>query len=268
LRPEVELAPVETTAVVPLGYKTKLKASQVQMIKDNYAKGASDDELRVFLFICERTALDPFSRQIHLVPRWDNKLGREIRITQVGIDGFRAVAERTGAYAGSDDAVFEGEEGKQPAKATVTVYKMVQGQRCAFTASARWAEYYPGEKQGFMWRSKPHVMLSKCAEALALRKAFPQVLSGIYAEEELTKGSGSGPKDANRTPIEIARGSIPLQTDPAVLEDYLAKIEKSNKYTDDEKGEVRVLIKAQIKKLLDERDAREAAAEAAGQNAA
>src|SRR3990167_8379416 len=112
----------------------------------------------------------PFFRQNHFTKR-KSKSGEAIVIT-TGIDGFRLTASRTGAYAGSDEPVFKEDE-KGPLAATVTVWKLVQGVRCAFTATARWVEYYPGDgPDGFMWRKMPYVMLAKCAEALALRKAF------------------------------------------------------------------------------------------------
>ena len=71
----------------------------------------------------------------------------------------------------------------------MTVYKIVGGQRCGFTATARWDQYFPGEKQGFMWKKMPHLMLGKCAEALAIRKAFPAELSGLYTQEEMQQAS-------------------------------------------------------------------------------
>ncbi len=161
---------------------------QVDLIKRTIAKDASDDELKLFLYQCERTGLDPFSRQIHFVSRWSNRDKRKVGVIQIGIDGFRAVADRTGLYAGNDDPVFQHDDAVDilhPATATVTVWKLVSGQRCSFTASARWLEYYPGKENGFMWDKLPHLMLGKVAEALALRKAFPLQLSGLYAPEEM-----------------------------------------------------------------------------------
>jgi len=73
----------------------------------------------------------------------------------------------------------------KPETATATVYKMIDGVRCPFSATARWKEYYPGEKQGFLWDKMPFLMLGKCAEALALRKSFPCELSGVYTTEEM-----------------------------------------------------------------------------------
>lgn len=160
---------------------------QVDLIKRTVAKGATDDELKLFLYQCQRTGLDPFSRQIYFV-----KYGDKVTII-TAIDGYRTIAERTGKYAGSDDPNFyevETEIAAQPAnrnfprKATVTVYKMVEGQRCPFTATARWEEYYPKQNR-FKWDQMPHMMLAKCAEALALRKAFPNDLSGLYVQEEM-----------------------------------------------------------------------------------
>jgi len=110
---------------------------------------------------------------------------------QTGIDGFRAVADRTGQYIGSSDAVFE-EIGNNPVQATVTVNKVVQGVIGNFTATARWSEYYPGKSQGFMWDKMPHTMLGKCAEALALRKAFPAQLSGLYTGDEMDQAGKEG----------------------------------------------------------------------------
>lgn len=156
---------------------------KIDLLKRTICKGATDDEFSLFLGQCERTGLDPFAKQIHAVKRWDAKQNRNTMSIQIGIDGYRLIADRTGLYAGNDDPVYDDEE--SPSRASVTVYKLVGGVRCAFTATARWKEYYPGDSQGFMWKRMPCVMLGKCAEALALRKAFPAELSGLYTDAEM-----------------------------------------------------------------------------------
>ena len=169
-------------------------SEQVELIKRTIAVGATNDELQLFLYQAKRTGLDPLSRQIHFVKRQDKGT------IQTAIDGYRLVADRTGKYAGSDDYLFD--EGlnqfqhihsgrKAPITATVTVWKIVQGERCPFTATARWEEYFPGEKQGFMWKKMPYLMIGKCAESLALRKAFPAELSGLYTNEEMMQADTS-----------------------------------------------------------------------------
>ena len=159
--------------------------AQVDLIKSQIAKGATDDELKLFLHVADKSGLDPLSRQIYFIKR-SGKM-----TIQTGIDGFRAVADRTGQYVGSSDPVFE-DNGKIPAKATVTVNKVVGGVVGNFTATARWEEYYPGKSQGFMWDKMRHTMLGKCAEALALRKAFPAQLSGLYTGDEMDQAGDQG----------------------------------------------------------------------------
>jgi len=153
---------IENREIAPHDAFGKLNRSQVELIKRTYAKGASDDELKLFITACHGMQLSPFSKQVHLVPRWDSKEGKEVRAIQVGIDGLRATAEKTGKYAGNDDPTFDGEttinystkdkvnnDITVPEKATVTVYKIVEGGRYGFTATARWKEYYPGPKMGW-----------------------------------------------------------------------------------------------------------------------
>jgi hypothetical protein len=162
---------------------SRFTVDQIELLKQTVCKNATNDEFKLFCYAVHRSGLDPFMKQIHAVKRWNAKLGRDEMTVQVGIDGYRLIADRTGLYAGNDEAIFDREP--KPTKATVTVYKIVQGQRCAFTATARWSEYYPGDKQGFMWNKMPCVMLGKVAETLALRKAFPAELSGLYTQEEM-----------------------------------------------------------------------------------
>jgi phage recombination protein Bet len=186
-----------------------LSKDQIDLIKSTVAKGATDDELKLFLYQAQRTGLDPLLKQIHAVKRWNAKSSREEMAIQTGIDGFRLIADRSGLYAGNDDPVFDNEEA--PKKATVTVYKMIAGQRCGFSATARWDQYYPGDKQGFMWKKMPHLMLGKCAESLALRKAFPAELSGVYTHEEMEQAG-----EHQATPVtSVVQTPIPPKTVPA-----------------------------------------------------
>lgn len=165
-------------------------------ILENAAAGISDGDVANFIYQISRTGLDPLARQIYLVGR-PNK-GKTVGTVQTGIDGYRLIASRTGQYSGSLEPMFDGdqtlyanitalkERGIQyPTTATVTVCRAVGGVVGHFVAPAAWDQYYPGDGQGYMWRKMPHVMLSKVAEALALRKAFPAELSGIYTTEEM-----------------------------------------------------------------------------------
>src|SRR3990167_1786485 len=241
---------IESKEIAPHDAFGKMTRSQVDLIKRTVAKGASDDELKLFIQVCKGAKLNPFMRQVHLVPRWDSKAGQEVRTIQVGIDGFRAIAEDSGAYAGNDDPVFDGEkdieapDGKDktkklavPIEAKVVVRKVVQSQVYDFSATARWDEYYPGPKLGFQWHIRPKLMLGKCAEALALRKAFPKLLSGMYVQEEMDR---TLPAEAENQKVQKGFSmlmSTISKSSAAELTDYIAKIEKSDKYTADQKDE-------------------------------
>ncbi len=163
--------------------------SKIDLIRRTVAAGATADELELFFHQARRAGLDPLAKQIYFVKRQGKG------VIQVGIDGLRLIADRTGQYAGSEDAEFVGQtERGFPSAAKVVVYKMVGGQRCPFGATARWDEYFPGDQQGFQWKRMPHAMLAKCAEALALRKAFPADMSGLYVHEEMEQaGSTEAP---------------------------------------------------------------------------
>ena len=177
--------------------------AQVDLIKSQIAVGATDDELKLFLHVADKSGLDPLTKHIYFIKR-----GGKMTI-QTGIDGFRTIADRTGQYVGSNDPVFTG-NGKNPEKATVTVSKVVQGVVGEFTASARWTEYYP-DKNSFMWDKMPHTMLGKCAEALALRKAFPQQLSGLYTSDEMDQAGEQGIPSGNTKNINPKGGSKQLE---------------------------------------------------------
>ena len=167
----------------------KFSTEELRALRKAKYPELTDEEFDLFIMTAERVGLDPFRNQIYAVRRWNKRLNRYVMTIQTSIDGYRLLADRTGQYAGSDDAVYGPvDKAGHPAWATVTVYKLVGGQRCPFTATARWKEYVQLTSNGqvaSMWRQMPFLMLGKCAEALALRKGFPQSLSGVYTDVEM-----------------------------------------------------------------------------------
>jgi phage recombination protein Bet len=167
---------------------------QIEVWKRTFCKGANDDELKLFISTCQRTGLSPEARQIYMVPRWDSKLGANVMTPQTSIDGFRVIAERSGHYVGQVGPFFT-DDGKwsdvwlkdgYPKAAKVGILR--NDFKEPMWAIARWESYVQTNKSGQvtnMWHKMPDIMLAKCAEALALRKAFPQDLSGLYTSDEV-----------------------------------------------------------------------------------
>lgn len=174
---------------------------KIQLIKETVAVGATDLELQFFIEQCKRTQLDPVTRQIYFIK--DNK--GKVNI-QTSIDGLRLIASRSNEYEGQTKAEWCGSDGvwrdiwldekKTPSAARVGVYK--KGFREALYAVALYSEYaqmkdeWVNDKKtgkkipNYIWGEKPALMLSKVAEALALRKSFPNDMSEIYTTDEYT----------------------------------------------------------------------------------
>lgn len=159
----------------------------ITIIKEVIAKGATDAELKVFLAICERTGLDPFTKQIYCIKRWDFGEGKNVMTPQVSIDGYRILAERTGKYVGFIGPQWCGADGvwsdvwlsnDPPKAARFGVQK--EGVQGTIWAVARWGSYVQKTKDGkplSTWEKMPDVMLGNAAERIALRRAFPYDLS-------------------------------------------------------------------------------------------
>ena len=184
-------------------------------------------ELAAFLHLCQRTRLDPFSRQIYLIGRWDNRQQRKVYTPQTSIDGYRVIGHRVvaeqNAHLGYEDTLWCDKDGRwhdvwlsdaPPAAAKVTVLR--DGQR--FPAVALFREYVQSGKENKpmgLWGKMPAGQLAKCAEALALRKAFPHDLAGVYTAEEMAQADNPEPLvESKGAPVRQLRNVQPGETDP------------------------------------------------------
>ncbi len=179
--------PVETE---PMRFSSEQRA----MIRDTFANGASESEFAVLMEVASARRLNPLLRQIHFVKRYDSQKKREVWATQAAIDGLRAIAQRTGLYAGQDEPEYVEQDGLLMV-AKVRVYR--KDWTRASVGVAYWSEYVQTTRDGTptrFWQAMPHVMLAKCAEALALRKAFPEDMSGLYVPEEMGQAENDTPR--------------------------------------------------------------------------
>jgi phage recombination protein Bet len=175
--------------------------------KKIYCKGATDEEAYIFIETCKRTGLSPEKRHIYAVKRKEK--GREVLSTQTSIDGFRYIAQRSQNYGGQIGPEWCGDDGvwkdiwlsKEPPRAA----------RCGVVrkdwlqplwAVAKFESYY--QQYSPLWQKMPELMIAKCAEALALRRAFPDELGGLYTEDEMAQA------DTRAETVDVA--SLPIAT--------------------------------------------------------
>jgi phage recombination protein Bet len=195
-------APAEVTAIATR--QQGLDDEQLALLKRTICEDATDDEYRMFVGICQRSGLDPFSKQIYF-RKYNTQQGPRVAII-TGIDGYRLIAQRTGEYEGQTEPEWCGADGvwkqvwldqKPPAAARVGTWR--RGFRQPLYAIAKWTEYYPSNpKERFMWDKMPANQISKCSEALSLRKAFPKEMSGLYVSEEMAQEGRM-----SRSPVEV-----------------------------------------------------------------
>jgi phage recombination protein Bet len=182
-------------------------SDQVDLIKRTIAEGASDDELKLFLHQAQRTGLDPLARQIYCVFRWANvqdpntgRWNKVRRMTiQTSIDGFRLIADRTGNYAGQLGPLWCGPNGAwtdvwldskvPPSAAKVGILRRDFKEPLWSVALFEAYAGRTGDKLNAIWQKHGPLMVAKCAEALGLRRAFPQELSGLYTDDEMQQAA-------------------------------------------------------------------------------
>lgn len=178
----------------------KWTPSQLALVQQQIAQNCTQEEIEFFQQVCNKTGLDPFSRQIYAIKRG----GKNPKMTiQVSIDGFRAIADRSGKYSGSQTFWCDANgnwfdvwlKTEPPAAAKTVCYRI--GSDHPFVAVALWAELAQWEtvwrngqatnekKLATLWAQMPAHMIGKVSEAQALRKAFPAELSGLYSTDEI-----------------------------------------------------------------------------------
>lgn len=211
------------------------REENLKLIRNTVAPGLSEPEFQLFCHVARVRHLDPLQRQIHAVKRrsWNPDIGErggfEEKMTiQTGIDGFRAIANRTGLYMPSDKLPLVEGAGTENLRVTVWVKKFhpASNQWHEFGATAYYREFVQTKKGDggkrvavAMWEKMPVGQTEKCAEAKALRRGWPEELGQLYADEEMQQADTptvlppeSGPKKQDKTQREL--GTLKPSTEP------------------------------------------------------
>jgi phage recombination protein Bet len=184
------LATVQSDAMQPF-----FSPEQERIILSSFLGGASKQEAAVLMEVARVRRLNPLLRQIHFVKRYDTMKREEVWSYQTSIDGLRTIAERTGRYQGQTKAEWCGKDGawrdvwlsdEHPVAARVGVFKQGFVEPCY--GVAKWSAFVQTKRDGSVthfWARMGDLMLAKCAEALAIRRAFPEDTSGLYTDAEM-----------------------------------------------------------------------------------
>jgi phage recombination protein Bet len=188
-----EMLPVDAPASAPIvGPKTDPATSAFVAIRSNVLRAMifadlSDEHYEAFIALCSLRGFNPYAGQVYPKLVHDDQKKKLVVKLIIGIEGFRLVADRAGQLAGRDAPVYTSDSDGQLESASVTVYKLIDGQRHPFVGVVDWREYYPGDAPDSFWDRMPKLMLAKCAEASALRAGWPQELGGLYTPEEMSQ---------------------------------------------------------------------------------
>ena len=202
----------------------------IQVLQSSLYPGATIGSVQMVLNYCAAAGLDPMQKPVHIVPIWDAKAKQMRDVVMPGIGLYRTQAARSGNYAGVSDAEYGpdvtekvgGVEITYPTWCKVSVKRMLaNGQVAEFSATERWKENYAvkggADKSvapNAMWQKRPYAQLAKCAEAQALRKAFPEFGAQPTADEMEGKEIDMGAADVV--------SSTPMRQEPAALPAYPA----------------------------------------------
>lgn len=178
--------------------KRGIKLEDFRVIKEIlYPNVQKDETLLMAIDYCKARKLDIMKRTIQIVPIWDSKSKSMKDTIWPSISEIRITATRTGKYAGRSEAEFgddvtetlSGIEVTYPRWCRVTVFRLVAGEKCSFTSKLFWKQEYKTAKNdtsapNSMWNKRSYAQLEKCAEAAALRMAFPEEIGNDYIAEE------------------------------------------------------------------------------------
>ena len=233
----------------------------ISILSSSLYPGASNDSISMVLSYCRQAQLDPMQKPVHIVPMWDSKAKQMRDVVMPGIGLYRIQAARSGEYGGISEPQYGdditgsvgGQEITYPKYCKVTVTRLVNGTKVDFTATEFWLENYAikgGKDRSIapnaMWSKRPYGQLAKCAEAQALRKAFPEFGAQPTAEEMEGKNY-----DASVEPQESELNEV-IEMLNASDSDTLLEIWKrvNDKYKNTEHMQKMVEAKDQRKKEL------------------
>lgn len=190
------------------------EAELLEVLESSLYPGANHQSIKMVLGYCKAAGLDPMRKPVHIVPMWDGKAKRMRDVTMPGIGLYRTDAARTGEHVGTDEPIFgpmvdydlSGTKVTVPEWCKVTVYRLKNGLKCAYTATEYWIENYATAGKdttapNTMWKKRGRGQLAKCAEAQALRKGFPEVGNQPTADEMEGKTLDMGPAEVVQPPV-------------------------------------------------------------------
>lgn len=212
------------------------EAALVEVLSSSLYPGAETNSVVMVLAYCQAAHLDPMLKPVHIVPIWNSKTKKMQDTVMPGIGLYRIQAARTGQYAGISDpeygpevtAKLSGVDVTYPEWCRVTVKRqMSNGLVAEFTANERWLENYATASRdsaapNAMWKRRSFAQLAKCAEAQALRKAFPEVGSAPTADEMEGKAFEETARDISPQPqIQSEADALPAYSDDLLAENIL-----------------------------------------------